>query len=877
MNIVSKLTLRHLKENKGRTVVTTLGVCVSVAMITAVFVAIASFLNLFADMSILTNGDGVAEIYGLKSNQIEKLKADDRIDTVGISDTRVISYQVEKRKSDRTGTGTMLVSDKNNSKLIFTGRYDGVIPASSKEIAVEQEFIEKNNLNWKLGDVVSIPTGDRTVDDGKSILPGGPYQTGEKFIFSENKKFKITAIMHNNYATIQSYDIICGFSDNEVFETATARIKLKELNSNSLNVVRNIIDNIREETEGYTINNSLLECYFAYEDGGTFASLLPMVATILTIIMVASVVLIYNAFAMSLSERVRYLGMLASIGATKKQKRLSIYSEGLILGAIGIPIGIGAGILGIGITLKILGKDIIQSGMLSGIDDSTVSMGVTVPIWAIVCIVILSVLTIFISSFIPARKASKITPIDAIRQRKDFKLKSKKLKSPKIIRLIFGYEGELAHKNIKRNGRKARVITASIALSIILFLCCNYFCQLFTASTYSEKLPYQVQVTIERTAIVEDGQIKDNTPVVPYDKKSDITSKLVNVNNIDDYYSISYLHYNVEGGDEQISGLEGVKDLVSSGNLTNKYKNLFSKVTHFYVNFLDDDKFNELCKNNNINYETYYGGESKGLIMNNFEHDEAAGQVFNDGIIDKKLNYLDISNLTISNLVKYDKNNSICNLNPPNSISLYVPYSTYYNNLDNKGKNNLDEMVGYNIGIETKQHKKVTEEIETIIDDMEIESSDCYLYVGDVEEMMQAMNTVMFVMQVFIYGFIILIILITVANIINTISTGIMSRRKEFAMLKSVGITPKGFNKMIMLESALYGIKALIFALPISLIINYMMNYSLGGNAIPFMIDWKLYLIVIALVFVLIGLTMLYSMHKIKNDNIIETIKQESD
>lgn len=876
MNIVSKLTLRHLKENKGRTVVTTLGVCVSVAMITAVFVAIASFLNLFADMSILMNGDSVAKIFELTPNQIEKLKADNRIDTVGISDTRVISYQVEKRKNDRTGTGTMLVSDKNNSKLIFTGRYDGVIPANSKEIAVEQKFIEKNNLDWKLGDVVSIPTGDRTVDNGKSVLPGGSYQTGEKFIFSENKKFKVTAIMHNNYATVQNYDIICGFGDDEIFGTATARIKLKELNSNSLNVVYDIID---ERTEDYEINGSLLECYFAYEDGSTFAELLPMVITILVIIVIASVILIYNAFAMSLSERVRYLGMLASIGATKKQKRLSIYSEGIILGAIGIPVGIGAGILGIGITLKILGKDIIESGMLGGIEEDTtsLSMGVVVPIWAIICIVVLSILTIFISSFIPARKASKVTPIDAIRQRKDIKLKSKKLKSPKIIRLILGYEGELAHKNIKRNGGKARVITVSIALSIILFLSCNYFCQLFTASTYSEKLPYQVQVMIGRTAIVEDGQIKDNTPVVPYDKKSDITSKLVNVNDIDDYYSISYLHYNVESGDEQISGLEGVKDLVSSENLTNEYKNLFSKVTHFYVNFLDDDKFNELCKNNNINYETYYGGESKGLIMNNFEHNETAGQVFNDGIIDKKLNYLDISNLTISNLVKYDKNNSICNLNPSNSISLYVPYSTYYNNLDNKGKNNLDEMVGYNIGIETKQHKKVTEEIETIIDDMEIELSDCYLYVGDIEEMMQAMNTIMFVMQVFIYGFIILIILITVANIINTISTGIMSRRKEFAMLKSVGITPKGFNKMIMLESALYGIRALIFALPISLIINYMMNHSLGQDTIPFMIDWKLYLVVIALVFVLIGLTMLYSMHKIKDDNIIETIKQESD
>ena len=142
-------------------------------------------------------------------------------------------------------------------------------------------------------------------------------------------------------------------------------------------------------------------------------------------------------------------------------------------------------------------------------------------------------------------------------------------------------------------------------------------------------------------------------------------------------------------------------------------------------------------------------------------------------------------------------------------------------------------------------------------------------------ENMKMMNTVAFVLQVFVYGFIALITLITIANIINTVSTGIAMRRKEFAMLKSVGTTPQGFRKMVVLESAFYGMKALVFALPISAGICFALNYTVGSNSIPFEIDWIMTLCVIAVVFALVGTSMLYSVSKLRNDNIVETLKEE--
>ena len=137
------------------------------------------------------------------------------------------------------------------------------------------------------------------------------------------------------------------------------------------------------------------------------------------------------------------------------------------------------------------------------------------------------------------------------------------------------------------------------------------------------------------------------------------------------------------------------------------------------------------------------------------------------------------------------------------------------------------------------------------------------------------MRTVIFVMKVFIYGFIVLISLITIANIINTISTGIALRRKEFAMLRSVGMTPGGFRKMVRLESLLYGIRSLVVALPLSVVINLLMNRSLGSESIPYEFDWMMYLAAVVVVFILISVTMLFSVSKLKKDSVVETLKEE--
>lgn len=852
MNIVNKLTLRHLKENKGRTVITTLGICVSVAMITAVFVAAASFLNLFAEIDFLASGHRHA-IFAANATQLQQLMDDDRIERVGVR-VESESFQLEGDKSKSARTGDIYVGDKTNLEQMFTLGYDGTIPQHSNEIAVEEKFIERNNLDWKIGDTVTIPLGVRYLFDengAKNYISGG-YFSDEQFELTDIAEYKITAILHENPPTRTYGSIVRGLDlDSYTIPDdapASATIELKEVDHNSLEVIKSLISDYG--IEEYNINTEYLTTVFAIDgDSATAVTLLPLVLIVLAIIMIASVVLIYNSFGMSLSERVRYLGMLASVGATKKQKKASVYYEGLILGIIGIPVGIVAGIVGIGITLKAVGAQIIDSGMLNGVSSENMEMAVKVPIWAIIAIVFFSALTILISSVIPARKASSITPIDAISQRQEIKIKAKNVKSSKLVRKIFGYEGELANKNLKRNGRKSRVITASIALSVVLFLSCNYFCQMFTMSADVSTMHYQIST------------------MVRFDDKDAFCRLLDDVADIDDYYCVNSDFFELSKN----AGKEGADQGIANAEYTtNGYSKFFDSKRNLFINYIDDEDFNKLCESNGIDYKKYYGDTARALVLNNVNH-ETDSQIFNEKLLGTTYQYTyseEPIDIELSDFIKYDSKSYICNLNPSNTISMYMPFTTAYEIL-NEGRSNKDFL--YLIGVETDKHAEVTENIQKIIDENDFGSG----YVSDYIEQMKSMNAIAFVLQVFVYGFIALISLITIANIINTISTGIAMRRKEFAMLKSVGTTPKGFRKMVMLESVFYGLKALVFALPISVLISVLMNKTVASNAIPFELDWKLYLAVILAVFVIVGLSMLYSVSKLKNDSIIETLKEE--
>jgi len=131
--------------------------------------------------------------------------------------------------------------------------------------------------------------------------------------------------------------------------------------------------------------------------------------------------------------------------------------------------------------------------------------------------------------------------------------------------------------------------------------------------------------------------------------------------------------------------------------------------------------------------------------------------------------------------------------------------------------------------------------------------------------------------SIFLYGFVVVIILIGVTNVINTITTNMNLRAREFAMLKSVGMTGREFNRMIRLESLMYGSKSLLIGAPLGILISYLLNRAFANSyVVGYHIPFGAILISAVFVALIVGFTMHYALGKINRQNMIEVIRKQT-
>lgn len=879
MKIENKLTLTHIRLNKKRTALTVFGIVISVAMIVSVLVGMASFLDYNRRMIISFSGNYHFTFNGISSEKLDVLRNDDRIESIGLDEQGrkdTSGVRIENAKSLRHSTAYINWYDSGMFRQMPVDDLVGEFPKNNKEILVSREYIERNGFDWEIGDTITLQTGRRHPNDETDffhITNAGQYQYGEVFDFYENRSFKISGIINDESYDCQMYSVC---DDDSVY---AAHVQLKKVTPFSIKTIYDIVLKMgikpdKMAKNGVFLNDELLATYLCGSaDSDMVTKYIPMGFIILLIILIAAFMLINNTFAMSVSERTRYLGMLSSVGATKRQKRNSTYFEGVVLGLIGIPAGLVLGIIIILFGLKLINN--------AGFTDIPISL--VMPLWSVAAAVILSVFTIFISLYVPAKKSSRVSAIDAIRQSETVKVKS--TGNAPLIKKIFGIEGVLAYKNMRRNGGKSRLITVSIAVSAILFLCVNYFCSLTTALVIDDiNKPYQVEFAIPS-----------------YADRNQIIKDIKNIDGVKNVYSIDSYFYSYGKADFDHSYDQ---QITMGNNTTRKYKNLWDDAV-VNVNYIDDKDFDALCAKNGIDPAPYYefkDNRQKCVIMNNIDHKEKGDKVFNENIIGGVLTsnpyqYIDDEHLydsigidewtqedkdaflqetlasqifaDIAGIVEYDKDNYACNLNRVRTISAYAPFSMSPMIILDDGE--------YNIlyGVETDNHQEVSEAISLYYDDHPDYANDGSAWVSDFYGYALKSIQMNKVIKIFMYGFILLITMITFVNIINTITTNVASRRREFAVIKSVGITPKDFEKMVSLESVFYGGGALMLAIPVSIGINLLLNNIVGDGKIPYDFNFVMYAIVIIAVSLFVGTTMLYAIRKIKNDNIIENIKND--
>lgn len=847
MNILNKLTIKNLKLNKKRSLGTIIGIILSVALICAVSNMVSSFRETLIQNAINESGYWHIRLYNVSNDKLKRLKLNKDIDNIyTISEDGYAKLDTIKNeyKPYLKFYGMNKEAFNNLKFKLIKGRF----PKDDNEIIISEHLNKNGKANLKIDDEITVNVGDRvTLEDDYVLNDSNPFDKGNEIIKNPNtKKYRVVGIIKRPDVSFEptsapAYTTITTSTNEDNFSVFISLKNPRDKNSfvellgarNYDEVVNMGINNPRYD---YTLNNELLRWEALKFSDSTFSMLLSIAEVVIFIIIFTSVFCIRNSFAISTTEKMRMYGMLSSVGATKKQIKKSVLTEGFILGLIAIPIGIMCGIIAVFVLLKIVNL-FLGDFLFNNID----GMVFKVSFVAIIISIILGFVTIYFSAISSAKKASKVSPIDNLRNTNDIKISSKKLKTPKLIKNVFKTGGVLAYKNLKRSKKKYRTTVVSLTVSIFVFISMFTFINegFKQSGNYYQNYDYNYRITFNNNSSMDE------------------INEIRNLDSVNASYLVYYAKPSILIDD--ISKINPKEPLECEYDKNDK---CIKKYARLNIILLDDSTFKSYVKKIKGNYDYL---KDKGILTDMYRfYDNKSKKEYEDRIYTYK------SGDTIDSKLLNDDNMSI-DIGLVSNIMPYGFENVYSNGgyivLNNKYFNNID-YYGADLMIDSLDTEQLTNNILNI---------DSELNYYDMDEEAKAEKSIVIVISIFLYGFIGVITLIGVTNIFNTITSNMELRQKEFAMLKSVGMTKKEFNHMINLETLFYSSKSLIYGSILGIIGSYFVHRAFAGKIdTQFVLPYKAILICILFVFIVVYMIMKYSMNKINKQNMIETIRKEN-
>jgi len=881
MKLLNKLTLKNLRLNKVRTIVTIVGIMLSAALITVVSGMALSGRQTMIDGQTEWSGNYDVALDIIDTAKIDKIRQNRNVENAFYKERLGFS---KATVADNAEYGYAVTAISENA---FDGCFKlklekGSFPTNSNEAVVTGAFKNTDGKDVKVGDKITLELGVLKGTDGKvlgesELLDLSPKRFKESKITDKKQKtYTITGIIENPNTRELNNPSSCfeiyTVSDEE---SPVEAIRTKHMNKlyiaytpqsegnylqntadilgfkadDMSNVISDEISPEDQQTSGinaYEFNFVLLSMKGYGGSDGTNVMIFSLAVIIIIIVMLASVFVIRNSFAISITEKTSMYGMLASVGATKRQIRRNVLFEGFILGLIGIPLGI---LLGLGVNAILIAiLNSVLGDVLSGA--SFVFVTPTIPI---ICAIVLSAVTIFCSSFFIALRASRIPPLVAIRGNKDIKVKNNKpYRTSKLTKKLFGVGGEIASKSLKRSRKKYRTTVISIVVSVAMFIAVSAFMDYGMTFTdhYYGKTDYSYMV-------------------VGIDSKQAQT--IEKMPEIENYLTVGS-QYGYVSADVHVNEC-GENFLYDDADGTKSFSVEFFEFEH--------DTFVQICKELKLDYNKVKGGV---LAYSKVTPDYGEGsRTYDDPVPlygkDAPTKFIVYGNDEEGNELKTGKLRvaSLFDEIPKSADSVIGEGTIFGQGLIIGEQGVISSQVGKDgcavtLYANTSDHTSLTNRIESM------EGADDSIYIYDYEEIVRQFNAIMLIVGIFVYGFIGVISLIGLTNIFNTISTNMQLRSKEFASLKSIGMTKKEFNRMIRLESLMYGIKSLIIGIPLGVlgVFAIFSAFSRGNVPMSFVFPWKAILISIAAVFIVVWLIMKYSISKVNKQNIIETIRNDN-
>lgn len=847
MSILNRLTIKNLRLNKKRTIVTIIGIILSTALMVGIGLLFSSFQDLMIRDTI-----GYSGKYEAKYNDVDLIKLND-IKNKNFTYFYEKPIGFSKIESSNEYKPYMYITSVNREYFDELKLIKGDIPKNENEIVVSNHVITNGGLDYKVGDIVTFTYGSRNID-GNITLANNELVDGEFLTNGGTHTYKIVGIVDRS--NFESYSA-SGYTAFTVdVNSDNGNVNLYVMFNKNKNIIKQSEELAKELNYNGDINynSTLLALYGESTYGNVMSSMGGMMIIMLSLVSIGCIIVIYNSFAISVMERKREFGLLSSIGATKKQIKKSVFYEALVVGVIGIVFGILGAYIGIGCVILII-NNLISDMLEYKLHLVTNYLFIIIP-------VIFMIIVIGISAFIPSRRASKVSPIEAIRQNDDIKINKKKIRTSKLVLKLFGIEGEIALKNIKRNKKKYRVTIVSLFISIVLFISFSSYMNytLNTASSVMGEVPYDYQISYFGDDNNKEALDKINEIVKSSDVKEYVSYSVGNLSIIGDYiYSDEYLDfYKNAYGDDGIKALNNLKYqsiyiLVLDDNSYNKYKKLIG-LDKDSVILLNRFKGVSYGNNKRVNYDIpVINSGDINIKICNFDDDEE--NVDTTKYCNKNIDNIFVTNKSFDLIEEFSY---------MDDFKLIVNKKLYDSILDGGTDFTQFNIISDN----TNNIDKLTKELDKYNN---------VNYINIKESMKQANNLIL-VVKILMYGFISLVTLIGVTSVFNTISTSMALRKREFAVLRSIGLTRGGFNKMLFFESLFFGMKSLIFALPVSIGVTILIHYSLSDmvSISTIIIPWKAIIISIVSVFIIVLLTMMYSSSKIKKHNIIEQIREEN-
>lgn len=885
MQILNRLTIRNLKLNKKRTIVTIIGIILATALLTAVAAMAVSLKESVTLRSKKVDGDFHLLLYDMTDKEKESVINNRQVESY--YETHEVGYGVlDGCVNDSKPYVYIEALDSDTFEKAEINVTSGRLPEDDSEIVISSHIKTNGGVKYNLGDKITFDIGDRTYN-GKKLYQNDTYREDEQLEAKQTKTYKVVGICDRlpygeeprtapGYSVItlankadtslNKSDIYLRFNKKAlkdrydltadilgVDKTLFNKLNSGKLEDKEIQTLKSQLD----KTHSYYINNSLIK-YEAFYDSSV-AFVYNMAAVVMVIIIITSAVCISNSFAISINQKTKQYGMLASIGATPRQIRKNVFFEAAFMGVIGIVAGIGGGLSASYILVVLSNKMLIDTFEMSIVYAPSL-LGVLLSI-------VLAIVTIVLSALVPAIRASRMSPIMAINHSEDIKIKSKSLKTPKLIGKVWGEGGVLAYKNMKRNKRKYRVITISIALSVSTFIALYGFMSLLTESVNryaNDKIDLRVYMSSYKSMSVDEAN----------KKVSNIVNRINNETNITDFtfargfyaslkdepkYSSDYKEVNkYEAGLAENNGY--YISIISLGNEEyGKYiKKLgISKETAQSGGILVDNTYQYINNGNDIKYFNIYDGYKAGDVLTyRIDTSNSSKSLDNSKSSDDTTLY-DIRIVALSNERPFGYDNAYT------SYGYLIVSDDYMNRIDTK---NTDSTL-LNINCDDPDKAQ-----DILVNEFNIGQN----YIFNAAQERRNDEKLILTMKIFLYGFIAIVSLIGITNIFNTVTTGMELRGKEFAMLQSIGMTKKEFDKMIRLESVFYGSKALIIGVVSGTILSYVIYISAGESQLKYTLPLlAIVMSVIVVIILLLGI-MKYSIAQIRKQNIIETIRNEN-